>query len=207
MSEHIPDGVSTITNGDQESDEIMLMPSNLYDQPVDLQTSDPRKITERQRGLVISSNSKLRVIDQLEAGNLDYLIMKVTKFLPDGSEGADPGKLAIFMQLDGFAQGGFEPVYDPTLGGSVTGITLNTVSELQLPEQYGMFYLTVDQTHTKVVLFRGRSPYAHRIRLELMNTDASSSIYVEFVEVARSRRIAKEGGSNASGSRFDQLGY
>ena len=30
-----------------------------------------------------------------------------------------------------------------------------------------------------------------------MNTDASSSIHIEFVEVARRRVTAKEGGSNA----------
>lgn len=207
MSEHLPDGVTTVTNGSQDSDEIMLIPGELYSEPIDLQTTDNRNIVERKRGLVINANTRLRCIDQLESGTLDYLVMKVSKFLPDGSDGADPGKLAIFLQLDGFAQGGFESVYDSTLGGSVTGITIDTISELQMPENYGMFYLTVDQADTKVVLFRGRNPYRHRIRVELMNTDANSSIYVEFLEVARNRFNAKEGGSNARGSRMDQLGY
>lgn len=207
MTDHLPDGVSTVTNESQDSDEIMLMPSDLYAQPIDKQVSDSRNITERRRGLTVNANQRLRIVDQLESGNMDYMIMKVNRFLADGTEGADPGDLAIFLQLDGFAQGGFESVWDPVSGGSVTGIKLSTISELQLPEQYGMFYMTVDQTNTKVVLFRGRNPYNHRIRLEVMNTNASSNLYIEFVEIARRRRTAKEGGSNASGSQLDQLGY
>ena len=207
MTEELPDGVSTVVNESQDSDEIMLLPSNLFDQKIDRQIVDPRNITERRRGLTVEANSKLRVIDQLESGRMDYMIMKVNRYLADGSEGADPGDLAIFLQLDGFAQGGFESIYDPVLGGSVTGIKLSIISELQLPEQMGMFYLTVDQTNTKVVVFRGRAGYAHRFRLEVMNTNASSSIFIEFVEIARARRTAKEGGANTTGSNLSQMGY
>ena len=207
MTEHLPDGVNEITSGSQDSDEIMLLPSEMYRQPVERQTSDNRAITERQRGIILAAETRLRVVDELEAGALDYVIMRNRRVLPDGSDGADPGKLALFLQLDGFAQGGFESVYDPALGASTTGITVSTISELQLPELFGMWHLTVDQTNTKVVVFRGRNPYRHRFRLELMNTDASSSIHIEFVEVARRRVTAKEGGSNAMGNPLDQLGY
>lgn len=81
-----------------------------------------------------------------------------------------------------------------------------TMSELNLPEQSGMWYLTVDQIDTKVALFRNRN-YNHRIRLKIMNTDTSSSVHIDFIEIARKRRIAKEGMSNARGNSMDQLGY
>ena len=127
MTEELPDGVSTVVNESQDSDEIMLLPSNLFDQNIDRQIRDPRNITEKKR-IDCRANSKLRVIDQLEAGRMDYMIMKVNRYLADGSEGADPGDLAIFLQLDGFAQGGFESIYDPVLGSSVTGIKLSQPS-------------------------------------------------------------------------------
>ena len=207
MTEHIPDGINEVVTNDQDSNEIMLLPSEMYNQPVEMMRSDPRSITERRRSIVISANQKERVIDQLESGSLDYVIMRVQTVLPSGSDGATPGNLALFLQLDGFAQGGFESIYDPALKGSTTGVKISTLSELNLPEQFGMWFLTVDQTNTKVVVFRGRSNYNHRIRLELMNTHATLDIHVEFVEIARKRRTAKEGGSNASGSRSDQMGY
>ena len=203
----LPDGVNTVTNGSQDTDEIMLMPSAMYTEPVELSRNDPRNITERKRGVVVGANAPVRCIDQLESGSLDYVIMKVTKTLPDGTEGADPSKLAIFLQLDGHAQGGFESIYNPTTSTSTTGITISSISELNLPEQFGMWFLTVDQADTKVAVFRGRNMYRHRFRLEVMNTDADSSIFVEFIEVSRRRMTAKEGGSNARGSPADQLGY
>ncbi len=207
MTEHQPDGITDIVTNDQDSDEIVLMPSEFYNQPIDLMTGDNRNITERRRGLIIGAKSRERVIDQLEAGTLDYVIMRVQRVLPDGTDGALPEKLALFLQLDGHAQGGFESVWDETLQTSTTGLTISTLSSLNLPEQFGMWFLTVDQTNTKVVLFRGRNNYRHRIRLELMNTDASSDIHIEFVEISRKRRIAKEGGSNSSSSMGDQMGY
>jgi hypothetical protein len=207
MTEHIPDGINEVVTNDQDSNEIMLLPSEMYDEPVEMMRSDPRSITERRRSIVISANQKERVLDQLETGSLDYVMMRIQTVLPSGSDGATPENLALFLQLDGFAQGGFESIYDPALNGSTIGVKISTLSELNLPEQFGMWFLTVDQTNTKVVVFRGRNNYNHRIRLDLMNTHATLDIHVEFVEIARKRRIAKEGGSNASGSRTDQMGY
>jgi hypothetical protein len=207
MTEHQPDGITDIVTDNQDSDEILLMPSNMYNEPVDLMTNDSRNIVERRRGLIISAKGRERVIDQLESGTLDYVIMRIQTVQPDGTDGALPEKLALFLQLDGHAQGGFESVWDEALGTSTTGLTVSTLSSLNLPEQFGMWFMTVDQTNTKVILFRGRNNYRHRIRLELMNTDASSPIHVEFVEIARRRNAAKEGGSNATSQMGDQLGY
>ena len=207
MSEHLPDGINEIVTNEQDSDEIMLIPSEFYDNPIDLAREDRRNITERRSSIVISSNQRERVIDQLESGSLDYVMMRVQTVLPSGSDGATPGNLALFLQLDGHAQGGFESIYDPALNGSTTGTKLSTLSELNLPEQFGMWFLTVDQTNTKVVIFRGRTSYNHRIRLELMNTHASLDLHVEFVEISRRRRTANEGGSNARGHSDSQYGF
>jgi hypothetical protein len=207
MDDIIADGISVIASGETDSDEIMFIPEDPASVGVEAAVADNRTITERRRNLVISANTTNRVIDQLETGTVEYIIMRVKQELPGGTDGADPGKLALFLQLDGYAQGGFEAIIDTSLGESVSGVTINTLSELNLPEQMGMWYLTVDQTDTKVVVFRARRPYNHRIRLELRNTDASSSIHVDFVEIVRHRRTAKEGGSNARGSAGDQLGY
>lgn len=203
MVDVLPDGVSDVVDGVVDTDAIMLIPSQIG---VERQVDDNRNIVERRRKLTITSGGTETVLDQLEAGSLEYVLIKASRTLADGTEGALPGKIAIFLQLDGYAQGGFEAVYDATAGASVSGLTLQTMSELNLPEQFGMWYLTVDQTDTKVALFRGKS-YNHRIRLKVMNTDTSSSVNIDFVEIARSRRIAKEGKSNARGFSNDQMGY
>lgn len=205
MVDVLPDGVSDIADGVIDTDSIMLFPT----QPLaggDMQVQDSRNIVERRRKLTITSGATETVLDQLEAGSLEYVLIKASRTLADGTEGALPGKIAIFLQLDGYAQGGFEAVFDATAGASVSGLTLQTMSELNLPEQFGMWYLTVDQTDTKVALFRGKS-YNHRIRLKVMNTDTSSSVNIDFVEIARRRNIAKEGKSNARASEMNQLGY
>lgn len=201
------DGITNISTGAADDDEIMLLPSEMFIQPRDQAVQDNRNITERQKTLVLTPGARLRVLDQLEAGNLDYCLMKVTRLLPDGSDGALPENLAVFLQLDGFAQGGFESVYDPVSKTSQTGLTLATMSDLQLPEQTGMWYLTVDQAHTKVALFRGRHAYNRRIRLELQNTHASLNLHIDFIEIARRRVSALDGGSNARGGRNDHYGF
>lgn len=180
----IPDGVNTIAGGEVDDDTLMILPGELVDVPTG---RDLRKITERRRNLLVASKTKVQVIDQLEQGDLNYVMMKVSSTLPDGTTGAAPADLAVFLQLDGFAQGGFEAVYDSTVGQSVAGFTLATLSSLNLPEQFGMWYLTVDRSDTKVLIYRGDGRYNHRIRLDLFNTNASSSINVEFVEIARTR--------------------
>lgn len=203
MVDVLPDGVSDVVDGIVDTDSIMLIPSQVG---VERQVQDNRNIVERRRKLTISSKATEVVLDQLEGGSLDYVLIKASRTLADGTQGAEPGKIAVFLQLDGYAQGGFESIYDSTAGMSVSGLTLETMSELNLPEQMGMWYLTVDQTDTKVALFRGKS-YSHRLRLSIVNTDPSSSVNIDFVEIARTRRIAKEGKSNARGFSNDQLGY
>lgn len=205
MVDVLPDGVTDITDGVIDTDTIMLLPGELHQGGHNL-TDDNRTIVERRRNLTVTSKATEVVLDQLESGSLEYVLIKASRTLSDGTEGAVPGKIAIFLQLDGYAQGGFESIYDGTVGASVPGITMATMSELSLPEQSGMWYLTVDQIDTKVALFRNRS-YEHRIRLKIMNTDTSSSINIDFIEIARKRRTAKEGMSNARGNRMDQLGF
>jgi hypothetical protein len=205
MVDVLPDGVTDIADGVVDTDAIMLMPGKMH-QGGHSHTQDSRNITERRRNLTITSKATEVVLDQLESGNLEYVLIKATRTLADGTEGALPGKIAVFLQLDGFAQGGFESIYDGTVGASVPGITFTTMSELNLPEQNGMWYLTVDQTETKVALYRGRS-YSHRIRLSIMNTDTTSSVNIDFVEIARRRQTANEGMSNQYGQKTDQLGY
>ncbi len=205
MVDVLPDGVTDITDGEIDTDTIMLFPGEVH-QGGHSRVDDNRTIVERRRKLTITSKATEVVLDQLEAGNVEYVLIKASRTLADGTEGALPSKIAIFLQLDGYAQGGFESIYDGTVGASVPGITLQTMSELNMPEQSGMWYLTVDQTDTKVALFRNRN-YNHRIRLSIMNTDTSSSVNIDFVEIARKRRVAKEGMSNARGNSLDQLGY
>jgi hypothetical protein len=205
MIDILPDGVTDIVDGVIDTDTIMLLPGDLH-QGGESHRNDSRNITERRRTLTIESKQTEVVLDQLESGNLEYVLIKATRTLADGTEGALPGKIALFLQLDGFAQGGFESINDAAVGASVPGIKLSTMSELNLPEQTGMWYLTVDQTETMVALFRGKS-YSHRIRLSIMNTDTTSSVNIDFVEIARRRNTANEGMSNQYGRKTDQLGY
>lgn len=207
MDDVLPDGVTDIAGGNVDTDGIMLFPGDMLTRS-EKRVNDQRKITERKRNLLVASKTKVQVLDQKEKGDLNYVMMKVSQTLPDGTTGASPGDLAVFLQLDGFAQGGFESVYDSTVGQSVAGLTLSTLSSLNLPEQFGLFYLTVDQSQTKVLVYRGNERYNHRIRLELFNTNASSSINVEFVEIARTRAQTKDGMSNQiRGSPNDEMGY
>ena len=211
MTEHdiIPDGITDIAGGEIDDDVLMLSPSDLG--PEEFMVEDNRNITVRKRNVVVAAKTKVRIIDNHESGNLNYVMLKVSRRLPTDSAtttGTDPGKLALFLQLDGYAQGGFESVHDSTLKTSVSGVTLQTVSELNLPEQFGMWFLTVDETDTMVAVYRGNNSYNHRIRFEVFNTDPSTSLNVEFVEIARSRNENKEGKSNQiRGLPFDKMGY
>lgn len=207
MDDILADGVTDIAGGEIDTDGIMLFPDDMLTAG-ETRIQDNRRITDRKRNLLVSSKTKVKVLDQQERGDLNYVMMKISQTLPDGTTGAAPGDLAVFMQLDGFAQGGFESVYDSTVGQSVAGFTLSTLSSLNLPEQFGMWYLTVDQSNTKVLIYRGNERYNHRIRLELFNTNASSSINVEFVEIARTRVTAKDGMSNQVRASYnDRMGY
>ncbi|MBT93217.1 MAG: hypothetical protein CMA60_00115 [Euryarchaeota archaeon] len=207
MDEIIPDGVTDIAGGEVDTDAIMLFPGDMTTSS-ERSTNDNRKITERKRNILVPSKTKVQVLDQAERGDLNYVMMKISQTLPDGTTGAAPADLAVFLQLDGFAQGGFESIYDSSLGQSVAGFTLATLSSLNLPEQFGMWYLTVDRSDTKVLIYRGGERYNYRIRLDLFNTNASSSINVEFVEIARSRKMVRDGMSNQiQGTPNDEMGY
>lgn len=217
MTEHdiIPDGITDIAGGEIDDDVLMLSPSDLG--PEEFMIDDSRNITVRKRNIVVAAKTKIRIIDNHESGSLNYVMIKVSRRLPtdssnfdqsSGTEGTDPSKLALFLQLDGYAQGGFESIYDPALKTSVAGVTLQTISELNLPEQFGMWFLTVDDTDNMVAVYRGKNEYNHRIRFEVFNTDTSGSLNVEFVEIARARSTNKEGKSNQiRGLPFDKMGY
>jgi len=211
MTEHdiLPDGITDIAGGDIDDDVLMLSPVELSNE--DIRIEDNRNITVRKRNVVVGAKTKVRIIDNHESGRLNYVMIKVSRRLPTDTAtttGTDPSKLALFLQLDGYAQGGFESIYDPALKTSVAGVTLLTLSQLNLPEQFGMWFLTVDETDDVVAVFRGNADYNHRIRFEVFNTDASGSLNVEFVEIARERATNLEGKSNQiKGLPFDKMGY
>lgn len=217
MTEHdiLPDGITDIAGGEIDDDVLMLSPSELG--PEEFMIEDNRNITVRKRNVVVDAKTKVRIIDNHESGNLNYVMIKVSRRLPTDNPGhfdqqqeatTSPAKLALFLQLDGYAQGGFESIYDPALKTSIAGVTLQTISELNLPEQFGMWFLTVDDTDNMVAVYRGNNEYNHRIRFEVFNTDTSGSLNIEFVEIARARNTNKEGKSNQiQGLPFDKMGY
>ena len=169
MTEHdiLPDGITDIAGGDIDDDVLMLSPVELSNE--DIRIEDNRNITVRKRNVVVGAKTKVRIIDNHESGRLNYVMIKVSRRLPTDTAtttGTDPSKLALFLQLDGYAQGGFESIYDPALKTSVAGVTLLTLSQLNLPEQFGMWFLTVDETDDVVAVFRGNADYNHRIRFK-----------------------------------------
>jgi|GEM_PF-5690983 len=211
MADHniLPDGITDIAGEEIDDDILMLSPVDMGVE--EFRNEDNRNITVRKRNVLVAAKTKVRIIDNHESGRLNYVMIKVTRKLPtdtSSSTGTDPSKLALFLQLDGYAQGGFESVYDPALQTSVAGVTLLTVGQLNLPEQFGMWFLTVDETDEIIAIYRGNSDYKHRIRFEVFNTDATGSLNVEFVEIARKRSTNKEGKSNQiRGLPFDKMGY
>jgi hypothetical protein len=181
-----PDGILDII-GEPDEATIAFVPSMT---DIGNHRPDERDITIRRSTQVITPNQTITVLDNKESGQLNYVLLKATTSLPGGGTGADPGKLALFLQLDGHVMGGFESIYNSALGGSVAGIRLETLSDLNLPsDMKGNWALTVDSTSTKVALFRGEDRgYKDRIRLMMTNTHQSTDLAVEFVEIARKRR-------------------
>ena len=63
--------------------------------------------------------------------------------LPDGTAAVAPENLAVYLQLDGNVQGGFET--DRTAGGFNLERKLSDVNLMGLPEQYGNWFVTKPQ--------------------------------------------------------------
>ena len=97
MIDVLPDGVTDITDGVIDTDTIMLLPGELH-QGGHNRVDDNRTIVERRRNLTVTSKATEVVLDQLESGNLEYVLIKASRTLSDGTEGAVPGKIAIFLQ-------------------------------------------------------------------------------------------------------------
>ena len=127
--------------------------------------------------------------------------------LPDGTTPANPEDMAVFLQLDGFVQGGMESHYDTATSMSYQGIKLKEVSDLGMPEQYGNFFLKKDTATLKVAMFRGLRPYRHRIRFKVTNLNATTKMFIEFVEVSRRRYTNLDGHSNARGLLGQPYGF
>ena len=82
MVDVLPDGVSDIADGVVDTDTIMLFPT----QPTaggDMQVQDNRNIVERRRKLTITSGATETVLDQLESGSLEYVLIKASRTLAD----------------------------------------------------------------------------------------------------------------------------
>ena len=169
----IPDGVSEII-GDSlmNSKAIALMPDEMNLPSFEMRREDVRDIHHRQRGVVIDSETEIEILDQPEAGELNYVLIHATgggTELPDGEAAVDPSNIAVFLQLDGNAQGGFET--DQTASGfHYKGITLSDVNTMGLPEQYGNWFVTKSTSSLYVAHYRGLRPYSHRMRLLITNT-------------------------------------
>ncbi len=172
--------------------------------------ADLRDITFRRRKLIIEPKTTLTILDERESGELNYLMFKATADsgdLPDGTTPANPEDMAVFLQLDGFVQGGLESHYDTATSMSYQGIKLKEVSDLGMPEQYGNFFLKKDTATLKVAMFRGLRPYRHRIRFKVTNLNATTKMFIEFVEISRRRYTNLDGHSNARGLLGQPYGF
>lgn len=173
MTEHIPDGVTEII-GDSLVDfkEVQFTPDEFNLPSYEMRREDVRDIHLRQRGVVIDAETELEVLDQPESGELNYVLIHLTgggTELPDGTAAVAPENLAVYLQLDGNVQGGFET--DRTTGGfHYKGIKLSDVDLMGLPEQYGNWFVTKATSTLYVAHYRGLRPYSHRLRLIVTNT-------------------------------------
>jgi len=177
-----------------------------------INTDDNREIYIKQRNIEIDTKSEHKIIDQKEAGELDYIIIKCgqDETLAAGTAAAAPSNLAVFLQLDGFAPGGLESEYDGTLGMSVKGVRATELSDLSLGNGgYGMLSLTKDTAAEIVVVFQPTTPrkYNHRIRLILTNLSTTTKLKINRIEIARRRTRASEGNSVSTARRGDQFGF
>lgn len=178
-----PDGYTDIIGEPEEPDIIAIpgLPSEglgaqgLASKETPADNTANRYITTRIDNKTLTPGQSLTIIDEREQGQVNYVLIKAST----GST-ASAGKLAIFLQLDNYAQGGID--------SGVKNLTLDTLTDLNLPSDLpGMFHLTVDKTDEKVALFRGsdQHPHKERIRLIISNTDSSQNLSVDFIEVVR----------------------
>jgi hypothetical protein len=211
MADEIADGVNDIISEHPADLEIPLMidpMSGLL--PVEGAQQDMRDISMRRRGVTVDAKTSVTLLDQRESGELNYIIIQATAVsgdLPDGGTPGNPEDFAVFLQLDGFAQGGLEAHYDTTASMSYQGIKLEDVSDLGMPEQYGNWFLKKDTAALKVAMFRGLRPYRHRIRLKVTNLNTTSKLHIKFLEVSRRRYTALDGGSNARALLGSHYGF
>ena len=129
--------------------------------------------------------------------------------LPDGSTPAGPEKLAIELQIDGYVSGGMTPVYDNTLGKSISGVRVTDLQDLSLPSgSYTNFTIAKDTPNEIVIVFQPNMPrrYDHRLRLKLTNLHASTKLIVNYVEISRKRRLSTEGNSPSVGPSWSHFG-
>ena len=178
-----PDGITDIIGEPEEASIIAIpgLPSEGEGQQGMISKDTPpnlisnRYISTRIDNKTLTPGQSLSVIDEKEEGLLNYVLIKAST----GST-ASAGKLAVYLQLDNYAQGGTD--------AGVKNLTLNTLTDLNLPSDIpGMWHMTVDKTDEKVVLFRGSDAFPHqqRIRLVVSNTDTSANLAVDFIEVVR----------------------
>ncbi len=178
-----PDGISEVIGFPDEPTIVSIpnLPSEgagakgLASKSTPAENTGNRYITTRIDNKTLTPLQELTLIDEKEVGLLNYALIKAST----GST-ASAGKLAVYLQLDNYAQGGTD--------SGVRNLTLDTLTDLNLPSDIpGMWHLTVDKTDEKVVLFRGNEAFPHnqRIRLVISNTDASSNLSVDFIEVVR----------------------
>ncbi len=205
-----PDGINDIIDAPPPM-EIPLM----IDPMADLtggraDQADLRDIMVRRNKIEIAAGDSVTILDERESGELNYVILQATADagdLADGGTPANPEKLALFLQLDGFAQGGLESHYDSASGKSFQGITIEDVTTLGMPEQYGNWFLKKDTSALKVAMFRGLRPYRHRIRLKVTNLQTTGTIFIKFVEISRRRYTNLDGHSNARGLLGQPYGF
>ena len=205
-----PDGINDIIDSPPPM-EIPLM----IDPMADLghgraDQADLRDIMVRRNKLEIAAGESITILDERESGELNYVILQATADsgdLADGGTPANAEKLALFLQLDGFAQGGLESHYHSGTGKSFQGITIEDVTTLGMPEQYGNWFLKQDTSTLKVAMFRGLRPYRHRIRLKVTNLQTTGTIFLKFVEISRRRYTNLDGHSNARGLLGQPYGF
>tara|TARA_B100000287_G_scaffold435130_1_gene501982 strand:+ start:3759 stop:4364 length:606 start_codon:yes stop_codon:yes gene_type:complete len=178
-----PDGITDII-GEPDEPTIIAFPGlpsegegakGIATKDAPAETTGERYVSTRKTGLTLTPGETLTILDEREEGMLNYAYIKAVT----GST-ASAGKLAVYLQLDDYAQGGTD--------SGVKNLTLDKLTDLNFPADIpGMWHLTVDKTDEKVALFRGAEQFPHkkRIRLIVSNTDAAQNLSIDEVEIVR----------------------
>ena len=176
-----PDGVTDII-GEPEPPSIVAladMPSNkgmtgLVSKATPPVAEKERTIILREDNITLTPGQTKVILDSREEGKLDYVHIKAST----GST-ASAGDLAVFLQMDAFAQGGTD--------SGTSNLKLSTLSDLNLPADVpGTWFLTKDTTTEKVAVCNGYPRgYENRIRLVITNTNSAQNLSVDFVEMTR----------------------